>query len=113
MSNNERQSNGTTTLGDGTDITANLIYLFRLPGSVSSARKQMRVSINALSSKAETCLELPGNPSCIGISDIRRKTLRAGVDTDILSILTGGFQGGLWSTTCASSIGRPNNSRSA
>ena len=31
-------------------------------------------------------------PSCIGISDVRRKTLRAGVDTDILAILTGGLQ---------------------
>ena len=91
-SNNERLSNGTTTIGDGTDITANLIYLFRLPGNVSSARKQVRVSVNALSSKAASCLELPGATDCIGISDVRRKTLRAGVDTDILTILTGGLQ---------------------
>ena len=91
-SNNERQSNGTTTLGTGQDLTANLIYLFRLPGNASSARKQVRVSINGLSSKAESCLDLPDATECIGISDIRRKTLRAGVDTDIFSILTGGLQ---------------------
>jgi hypothetical protein len=92
ISNTERQSNGTTTLGTGTDVTANLIYLFRLPGNISSARKQVRVSVNGLSSKAESCLDLPDATQCVGISDVRRKTLRAGVDTDILKILTGGFQ---------------------
>ncbi len=91
-SSDERQSNGTTTLGNGEDLTANLIYLFRLPGNISSARKQVRVSINALSSKSEACLDLPDESECLGISDTRRKTLRAGIDTDILSILTGGFQ---------------------
>jgi hypothetical protein len=92
-SGNQRLSNGTTTIGDGTDITANLIYLFRLGRSASAARKQVRVSVNALSSKAVSCLELPGATDCVGISDVRRKTLRAGVDTDILAILTGGLQG--------------------
>jgi hypothetical protein len=91
-SSDERQSNGTTTLGNGEDLTANLIYLFQLPGNISSARKQVRVSINALSSKSEACLDLPDESECLGISDTRRKTLRAGIDTDILSILTGGFQ---------------------
>ncbi len=92
VSNDERQSNGTTTLGNGEDLTANLIYLFRLPGKISSRRKQVRVSINALSSKAEACLDLPDEEDCIAISDTRRKTFRAGIDTDLLSILTGGFQ---------------------
>jgi len=92
LSSTERQSNGTTTNGNGTDITANLIYLFRLPGSVSSARKQVRLSINGLSSKSESCLVLPGVSNCTAISDVRRKTLRAGVDTDIFAILTGGLQ---------------------
>ena len=50
------------------------------------------MSVNALSSKAASCLELPNATECIGISDVRRKTLRAGVDTDILAILTGGLQ---------------------
>jgi hypothetical protein len=92
VSTNERQSNGTITQGTGEDLTANLSYLFQLPGKISSARKQLRVSVNALSSKAESCLDLPDNDECIGISDTRRKTLRAGIDTDLLSILTGGFQ---------------------
>ena len=52
----------------------------------------MRVSVNALSSKATSCLDLPTATECVGISDVRRKTLRAGVDTDLLTILTGGFQ---------------------
>ena len=91
-SGDERQANGTTTHGTGRDITANLIYLFRLPGNISSARKQVRASINGLSSKSESCLDLPDVTGCIGISDIRRQTLRVGVDTDILTILTGGLQ---------------------
>ncbi len=92
-SSDTRQSNGTTTNGNGRDLTANLIYLFRMPGSASGARKQARASVNALSSKAETCLNLPDVSECIGVSDIRRQTLRAGLDVDLLSILTGGLQG--------------------
>jgi hypothetical protein len=88
----QRVSNGTTTDGTGRDITANLIYLFRLPGSISSARRQIRVSVNGLSSKSESCLTLPAAAGCIGVSDVRRQTLRAGVDTDIVQILTGGLQ---------------------
>lgn len=88
----DRQSNGTSTQGSGQDISANLGYLFRLPGSVSSARKQVRMSVNALSSKALSCLVLPSEADCVPVSDIRRKTFRAGFDTDILTILTGGLQ---------------------
>lgn len=87
-----RTSNGTTTNGSGRDISANLVYVFRLPGSVSSARKQVRVSVNGLSSKSTSCLDLPDEEACISVSDVRRQTLRAGVDTDILTILTGGLQ---------------------
>lgn len=91
-SGDQRLNNGTTTIGDGQDISANVIYFFRLPGNVSSARKQVRVSVNALSSKATSCLDLPGVEECLPVSDIRRKTLRLGADTDILAILTGGLQ---------------------
>ncbi len=89
----QRQSNGTTSLGNGTDITANLVYLFRMGGSTRSTRRQVRVSINGLTSQSESCLELPGEDTCLGVSDVRRQTLRAGVDTDIFTILTGGLQG--------------------
>lgn len=92
VSNDERKNNGTTTLGNGTDLTANLSYLFRLPGNISRARKQIRISINGLASQAESCLEQLNSDECIAISDVRRTTLRAGVDTDLLTILTGGFQ---------------------
>jgi len=88
----ERQSNGTTSLGSGTDLSANLAYLFRTGGRVGGTRRQVRVSVNGLSSKSESCLELPGEEGCPSVSDVRRQTLRAGLDTDILSILTGGFQ---------------------
>ena len=91
-SSDERASNGTTTTGTGRDITANLVYLFRLPNSISSVRKQVRVSVNGLSSKSGSCLQLPDVAGCTGVSDVRRQTLRAGVDADILAILTGGLQ---------------------
>ncbi|TFG48460.1 MAG: hypothetical protein E4H38_06460, partial [Gemmatimonadales bacterium] len=35
VSTNERQSNGTITQSTGEDLTANLTYLFRLPGNIS------------------------------------------------------------------------------
>ena len=88
----KRLSNGTTTIGSGQDLTANLIYTFRMPGSISNARKQVRASVNALSSKAVSCLDLPDTSGCLNVSDVRRQTLRAGLDTDILQILTGGLQ---------------------
>ena len=88
----KRLSNGTTTIGSGQDLTANLIYTFRMPGSIGTTRKQIRASVNALSSKAVSCLDLPDTSGCLNVSDVRRKTLRAGLDTDILQILTGGLQ---------------------
>jgi len=91
-SDDKRLSNGTTTIGNGQDLTANLIYTFRMPGSIGTARKQVRASVNALSSKAVSCLDLPTTSGCRNVSDVRRKTLRAGLDTDILQILTGGLQ---------------------
>jgi len=88
----QRLSNGTTTTGKGQDITANLIYTFRMPGAISSGRKQIRASINGLSSKSLSCIDLPDTSGCLNVSDVRRQTLRAGIDTDILQILTGGLQ---------------------
>lgn len=88
----QRQNNGTTSIGSGQDISANLIYLFRLGSSIGNQRRQVRVSINGLSSRAESCLELPGEADCLGVSDVRRQTLRAGADADLLAILTGGLQ---------------------
>ena len=91
-SSDERQSNGTTTNGAGRDISANLIYIVRLPGNISSARKQVRVSVNGLSSKSETCLVFPNADGCTAIADVRRQTFRVGADMDVLKILTGGLQ---------------------
>jgi hypothetical protein len=87
-----RLSNGTTTIGEGQDITANVTYAFRMPGSISTARKMVRASVNGLLSKSVSCLDLPDTSGCLNVSDVRRQTLRAGVDTDILQILTGGLQ---------------------
>ena len=53
-------SNGNQTQLDQNDITGSLNYAFRLPRSLSRLRKQVRSSLNFLSTDAPTCLEQQG-----------------------------------------------------
>lgn len=85
------ENNGNVTATDQSDISANLSYAFRLPSSVSRLRKQVTASVNALYSKAVTCLQQPTQPECTTISDTRRTELRGTLDTELLAIMRGGL----------------------
>jgi hypothetical protein len=100
-----RENNGTRTLGEGRDVTANLIYSFRLPGSITRARKQIRSSLSGVVSKSLSCLEQQGTSDCLTVSDVRRQEIRGGLDTDLTQIVTGGLHGA-WSINDARHLNR-------
>jgi hypothetical protein len=90
--NQSNLSNGNETLLDQNDVTGALNYAFRLPRSISRARKPLRSSLSYLQTAAKTCLSQGTEPECEVISDVRRQEVRAGVDTDLLQTLSGGLQ---------------------
>jgi hypothetical protein len=65
-----------------------------MPAAISRARKQVRSTLTALSSKTLTCLEQRDDPGCTAISDVRRQEIRGGLDTDLLKTVSGGLQFG-------------------
>jgi hypothetical protein len=86
--------NGNETRLDQNDVTGSFNYAFRLPRSVSRARKQVRSSLTYLQTAAKTCLEQGTTTDCIVISDVRRREVRGGLDTDLLQTVSGGLQVG-------------------
>jgi hypothetical protein len=92
--NQDNLSNGNQTRLDQNDITGALNYSFRLPRSIARTRKQVRSSLTVLQTAAKTCLEQGAATDCILISDVRRRELRGGLDTDLLQTLSGGLQVG-------------------
>ncbi len=54
----------------------------------------MRSSLTVLQTAAKTCLQQGAAVDCIVISDVRRRELRGGLDTDLLQTLSGGLQVG-------------------
>ena len=88
------ENNGNATTLDQDDITGSFSHAFRLPQSVSRSRKLIRSSLTLFVSTSQTCLRTRTEPDCAVLSDIRRREVRAGLDTDLMQILTGGFQFG-------------------
>jgi hypothetical protein len=87
-------NNGNNTQLDQSDLTGSLNYAFRLPRSISRLRKQVRTSLNFISSDALTCLEQRDRDDCIVISDVSRWEVRGGLDTDLLQTVSAGLQVG-------------------
>ena len=91
--NQRSESNGNATVLDQDDLTGSFSYAFRLPLSISRTRKLVRSSLTLFTSTSQTCL-LAAQAPCSIISDIRRREVRGGLDTDLMQILTGGLQFG-------------------
>ncbi|HEU5042161.1 MAG TPA: hypothetical protein VFT84_15135 [Gemmatimonadales bacterium] len=87
-------SNGNETRLDQDDITGSFNYVFRMPRSVSRMRKQVRSSVSLFSTQARTCLEQRGQASCLIISDVSRREVRGGLDTDLAQTISAGLQVG-------------------
>ena len=92
--NQDNLSNGNETVLDQNDVTGALNYSFRLPRSVSKARKPVRSSLTLLQTAARTCLHQGGVGDCVVISDVTRREFRGGLDTDLMQTLSGGLQVG-------------------
>ncbi|HEX6104935.1 MAG TPA: hypothetical protein VFZ26_05085 [Gemmatimonadales bacterium] len=90
----ENLSNGNLTRLDQDDITGSFIYAFRLPRSISALRKQVRSSLTLLGTSARTCLEQREAEDCLVISDVSRRELRGGLDTDLAQTISAGLQVG-------------------
>ncbi len=87
-------SNGNETRLDQGDLSGSLTYAFRMPSSLSRTRRQVRSSLSFLSSDSKSCLKQAQAAECETVSDVSRKELRGGLDTDLLKTLTGGLQVG-------------------
>ncbi|MBA3343862.1 MAG: hypothetical protein H0T44_00970, partial [Gemmatimonadales bacterium] len=87
-------NNGNETRLDQDDINGTFSYSFRLPQALSRSRRTARSSLSALWSTSLTCLSAQQGGECSPISDVRRQEIRAGLDTDLLRILSGGLQFG-------------------
>lgn len=85
-------SNGNETQLDQKDLNATLTYAFRMPRSINRARKPVRSSFSFLNSLARSCIRQGSQLTCEVISDVRRRELRGGLDTDISQTLSGGLQ---------------------
>jgi hypothetical protein len=88
------ENNGNATILDQDDLSASFSHSFRLPAIVTRSRKMVRSSLSALTSKTSTCLERGGENACSVISDVHRREIRGGLDTDLVSSLTASFQFG-------------------
>jgi hypothetical protein len=87
-------NNGNATLLDQDDLSATFSHSFRLPASIARSRKLVRSSLSALTSKTLTCLQRLNQGGCTVISDVRRREIRGGLDTDIVSTVSAGLQFG-------------------
>jgi hypothetical protein len=85
-------TNGNTTLLDQTDFQGQFNYSFRTPGALGRSRRLIRSSLTAITSVARSCLQRVDQADCLVISDVYRRELRGGLDTDIAKSLTGGLQ---------------------
>jgi hypothetical protein len=85
-------SNGNETRLNQRDLTGSFDYAFRLPQWLSRGRKQVRSSTNFLATTTRSCLQQTDQVECTVVSDVGRRQIRGGLDTDFLQTLSGGLQ---------------------
>ena len=90
--NQRTGNNGNSTELVQDDFSGTFTYSFRMPASLGRSRKLVRSSITAFSSVSTSCLARIGAGDCVTISDLRRRELKGGLNTDVAKSLTGGLQ---------------------
>jgi hypothetical protein len=88
----ETQNTSSTTVLDQDELAGSFNHSFRLPAALGRSRRQVRSSISALLSNVRSCLQRENAGECTTISDVLRRELRGGLDTDVVSSLTAGLQ---------------------
>ncbi|HKV76374.1 MAG TPA: cell surface protein SprA [Gemmatimonadales bacterium] len=76
------------------NVTGTFSYTLRLPETMSKARRAVRTSLSGGYTVSQNCLASQGSPDCRLLSDVRREELQAGLDTELMKVLTGGLQAG-------------------
>lgn len=84
-------ANGNQTETNQRDVSADLAYAFHLPSSIHRGRQLVRSQATALNGRTTSCLTRE-EATCASVSDTRRQEYRAGLDTDLSRILSGGLQ---------------------
>jgi hypothetical protein len=90
----ETENTSSTTVLDQDEVAGTFSHSFRLPQAFGRSRRQVRSSLSALLSTVRSCLERGASLECTTISDVVRRELRGGLDTDVVSSLTAGLQVG-------------------
>ena len=90
----ETQNTSSTTVLDQDELSGTFSHSFRMPAAFGRSRRQVRSSLSALLSTVKSCLERESSAECTTISDVVRRELRGGLDTDVVSSLTAGLQVG-------------------
>jgi hypothetical protein len=90
----ETQNTSSTTVLDQDELAGSFSHSFRMPVAFGRSRRQVRSSLSALLSTVRSCLEREDSLACTTISDVVRRELRGGLDTDVVSSLTAGVQVG-------------------
>jgi hypothetical protein len=90
----ETENTSSTTVLDQDELAGTFSHSFRLPQAFGRSRRQVRSSLSALLSTVRSCLERGASLECTTISDVVRRELRGGLDTDVVSSLTAGLQVG-------------------
>lgn len=85
------KANGNRTETDQRDLSADFSYAFQLPASVSRGRQLVRSQVTALNSRTTSCLTRQSD-RCASVSETRRQEYRAGLDTDLSRVMSGGLQ---------------------
>jgi hypothetical protein len=88
------QNSSSATVLDQDDWVGSFSHSFRAPFAVRGRRQQVRPSVTVLITQTRSCLERSSTEECTTISDVRRRELRGGADTDIASALSAGLQVG-------------------
>ncbi|MDP9143803.1 MAG: hypothetical protein M3N43_03760, partial [Actinomycetota bacterium] len=86
---NENNANRTENTSD--ILTSSLSHTIRLPASLSSLRRPLRVSIYGRESIVGTCLFQAADPTkgCRTVADIRQRTLSGGFTTEVMPLAEG------------------------
>ena len=90
----ESSAFGNVTQSDQSSVNGSFNYTLRLPASLSSRRRAIRTSVTGQVSSSTNCLQSRDQTDCRVLSDIRRSEFQASLDTELMRILTGGFQAG-------------------
>ena len=87
-------SNGSSTNVDQSNLLGQLAYSFRLPASISRARKQMQSQLTFTRNTNLSCIQRQGDTTCQSTSDVRNNAIRGSIRTDVLRTLTGSLEMG-------------------